>query len=212
MLLLLATVAIVYLFIELTDEVVEGDTQRFDEWLLRSLRRPDFPAVPVGPPWLREAGMDLTALGSPVVLSLVVVGVLGFMLLEKRYAVMWLTLASTLGGSLATLLLKQFIGRERPTVVPHLQEVTTPSFPSGHAMLSAVVYLTLGSLLIGVVDGRLTKTYCLFGAMFITLLVGVSRIYLGVHYPTDVLAGWMAGVAWAVVCWVVSQYLHFRRT
>jgi len=96
---LLATVSIVYLFIELTDEVIEGDTQRFDEWVLRSLRHPDFPAVPVGPPWLREAGMDLTALGSPIVLSLVVVGVLGFMLLEKRYAVMWLTLGSTLGGS-----------------------------------------------------------------------------------------------------------------
>jgi len=211
LLLLLVALLSAYLFLQLTDEVTEGETQSFDEWALRSLRRPDSPAVPIGPPWLREVGFDATALGSPFVLLLVVASATGFMLLQQQYALTLLTIVSTAGGSLATLVLKHLIGRERPTVVPHLQEVTTPSFPSGHAMLAAVVYLTVGSLLMGVVQGRLTKAYCLLCAMFIALLVGLSRVYLGVHYPTDVLAGWMAGVVWALACWFVAQYLQRRR-
>jgi len=95
-------------------------------------------------------------------------------------------------------------------VVPHLREVSTPSFPSGHAMLSAIVYLTLGIFLMQIVRGRVTKLYCLLWALFLTFLVGISRIYLGVHYPTDVLAGWMAGLVWASICWVVAHYLRHR--
>ena len=208
LLLILVIVGCAYLFIELADEVREGETQGFDEWILRSLRRPDAPAIPIGPQWLREAGLDATALGSPVVLLLVVAMVVGLMLLQHKYAILWLTIGSTVGGSLATFVLKHVIGRERPAVVPHLQEVTSPSFPSGHAMLAAVVYLTLGSLLMEVVEGRLAKTYCLVCALFVTFIVGVSRIYLGVHYPTDVLAGWMAGLAWAIACWIIAQYLQ----
>lgn len=196
-----------YLFIVLTDEVKEGDTRRFDEWILRSLRRADDPEVPIGPPWLREAGLDATALGSPLVLVLVVAAVAGLMLLQRRFRVMWLTLLSTAGGALLTFFLKHGIGRERPTVVPPLREVSTPSFPSGHAMLSAVVYLILGTLLVQVVRGRLARAYCLLWAVFLTFLVGSSRIYLGVHYPTDVLAGWIAGLLWAFACWVIARYL-----
>jgi undecaprenyl-diphosphatase len=200
----------IYLFIELTDEVKEGDTRRFDEWVLRSLRRADDPGVPIGPSWLREAGLDATALGSPLVLVLVVTVAVGLVLLQRRYRVLWLIVLSTAGGTLLSSLLKQGIERERPTVVPHLREVSTPSFPSGHAMLSAVVYLTLGILLMQVVRGRLTKLYCLLWALFLTFLVGMSRIYLGVHYPTDVLAGWIAGLVWALACWVVAQCLRRR--
>lgn len=208
LLLLLAVFGCAYLFIELADEVLEGETQKVDEWVLRSLRRSDAPAIPIGPPWLREVGLDATALGSPFVLLLVVGIVAGMMLLQRKYALLWLTLGSTAGGSLAAFALKHFIGRDRPTVVPHLQEVTTPSFPSGHAMLAAVVYLTLGSLLTELVEGRLAKTYCLTCALVVTVFVGVSRVYLGVHYPTDVLAGWVAGLAWAIACWITAQYLQ----
>ncbi len=206
----LGLLAIAYGFIQLTDEVLEGDTQTFDEWVLRSLRRTDDPAVPIGPAWLRVAGFDASALGGTLVLTLVVAAVVGLMLLERRFHVMWLTIFATLGGVLLSSLLKHFIGRDRPAVVPHLQEVTTPSFPSGHAMLSAVVYLTLGILLMQTVEGRLTKIYCLLSAAMLTLIVGLSRIYLGVHYPSDVLAGWMAGVAWALACAVVAHRLKRR--
>jgi undecaprenyl-diphosphatase len=122
-----------YLFIRLADEVKEGDTQKFDEWVLRSLRRAEDPALPVGPPWLREAALDVTALGSPAVLVLVVVAVVGFLLLQGRYGLACLTLLATGGGALLSFLLKRVIHRGRPTVVPHLREVSTPSFPSSTA-------------------------------------------------------------------------------
>jgi undecaprenyl-diphosphatase len=204
----LVVLSCTYLFIRLADEVEEGDTQKFDERVLRSLRRADDPAVPIGPPWLREAGLDITALGSPAVLVLVTASVVGFMLLQRKYALVLLTLLATSGGVLLSFLVKEMINRDRPTVVPHLREVSTPSFPSGHALLSAVVYLTLATLLMHTVRGRLLKLYCLAWAMFLTFLVGISRIYLGVHYPTDVLAGWMVGLAWALLCWLVAQYLR----
>ena len=141
-----------YCFIALADEVREGETQSFDEWVLRSLRRADDPAVPIGPVWLREASLDATALGSPVVLLLMLIAVLGLMWLQRQFRMMLLTVAAASTGSLVTLLLKHFIDRGRPTVVPHLREVTSPSFPSGHAMLSAIVYLTLGILLMQIVE------------------------------------------------------------
>ena len=199
-----------YLVIELADEVKEGSTQTIDEWVLRSLRRDDGPAVRVGPAWLREAGLDLTALGSPVVLLLVVIAAVGFMCLRRRYGLVMFTILTTLSGWAATGLLKYWIGRDRPTIVPHLREVSTPSFPSGHAMVSAIVYLTLGTLLMQAVAGRAAKLYCLIMAMLLTMLVGISRIYLGVHYPTDVLAGWIAGVGWALSCWTIIQYSRRR--
>jgi undecaprenyl-diphosphatase len=207
-LVLFVVLSCAYLLIELMDEVREGDTQTFDEWVLRKLRRADDLAMPVGPVWLREAGLDATALGSPLVLLLVLGGVTGFMWLQGKTGAMVLTLLASVTGTLVSVLLKYLVGRDRPTVVPRLQEVTTPSFPSGHAMLSAVIYLTLGILLAQVVKGRLSRLYCLSCAMTLTFLVGVSRIYLGVHYPTDVLAGWLAGLGWALLCWLGLRCLQ----
>lgn len=204
-------VACLWGFIEMLDEVREGETQQLDEWVLVSLRRADDPAVPVGPAWLRETAIDCTALGGVAVLALLVAVVAGYMLLEKYYALMWLTIVATGGGGLLNWLLKELVGRQRPSVVPHLREITTPSFPSGHAMLSAVVYLTLGILLTRVASDHRTKLYFLGVAALLTVLVGCSRVYLGVHYPTDVLAGWMVGITWALACWGVMQYLVSRR-
>lgn len=199
-----------YCFIELADEVKEGETQTVDEWVLRSLRRADDPAVPIGPAWVREASLDVTALGSPVVLLLMLIAVIGLMCLQRLSGMVLWTLVTTSTGSSLVPLLKHFIERDRPTIVPHLRDVTSPSFPSGHAMLSAIVYLTLGIFMVQLVQGRAAKLYCLLWAMLLTFFVGISRIYLGVHYPTDVLAGWMAGMAWALACWVAAQYFRHR--
>jgi undecaprenyl-diphosphatase len=196
----------VYGVIELADEVKEGSTQTVDEWVLRSLRRSDDRAVPIGPSWLRETGFDLTALGSPIVLILTVGAVIGFMCLQRQYRLALFTVLTIVSGSAMAILLKYVIARDRPSIVPHMREVTTPSFPSGHAMVSAIVYLTLGTLLMQIVARRAAKLYCLMIAMLLTFLVGISRIYLGVHYPTDVLAGWMAGSGWALGCWLAIQY------
>ena len=197
-------------FIELADEVREGDTQRFDDWAVRAMRRADDPSRPIGPHWLPEVGRDLTALGGVAVLSLTTAFVAGYLLIVRKYHAMWLVLAATLGGLLISTLLKQLIDRARPDLVPHLSNVYTSSFPSGHSMLSAVVYLTLGALLTRLASERRVKLYFLAAALLLTFLVGVSRVYMGVHYPTDVLAGWTAGLVWALLCWLVARHLQRR--
>jgi undecaprenyl-diphosphatase len=211
--LLLAVLLIVlgtWAFIELADEVTQGATQSFDEWAIRALRRPDNPAIPIGPAWLVDVMRDITALGGFAVLTLVIVIVSGFLLLHRTYHALWLILIAVLGGELLSTALKHLIGRPRPRVVEHLAAVHNPSFPSGHSMLSAIVYLTLGVLLARLLTNWPSRIYCLAVALLLTFLVGISRIYLGVHYPTDVLAGWTAGLVWATLCWLLAQYLQRR--
>ena len=125
---------------------------------------------------------------------------------------MWLVIVSALGGLAASTFLKSLFERPRPSLVPHLDIVYTSSFPSGHSMLSATVYLTLGVLLGRFVQQRVLKAYFLIVALLLTSLVGASRVYLGVHYPTDVLAGWAVGLTWALVCWLVARYLQHQGT
>jgi undecaprenyl-diphosphatase len=203
-------VASVWLFADLADEVLEGDTSRFDERVLLMMRQADDPATPIGPSWLAEVGRDITALGGTAVLVLVIVAVCGFLWLTDKHGAMWLVLASTIGGLLLSSMLKYFFARPRPDVVPHLADVHTASFPSGHSMMSAVVYLTLGALLARLVARPLVKLYFLAVACLLSGLVGASRVYLGVHFPTDVLAGWLAGLVWATLCWLVARWLQKR--
>lgn len=139
-----------------------------------------------------------------------VTAVAGFLWLRRLYGAMWLVIISTLSGLAVSTALKMLFERERPSDVTHLSHVMTHSFPSGHSMLAAVVYLTLGALLGRIVEGWRFKAYFLFVAVVLTMLVGVSRVYLGVHYPTDVLAGWTAGLAWAVLCWLAARFLQRR--
>jgi undecaprenyl-diphosphatase len=197
-------------FASLTDEVFEGETQHFDEQILRSLRSTTDPERPIGPRWLQAGALDITALGSATVLALATLFVVGFLLLQgmARNA-LFVFIAST-GGWLLNEALKSFFQRPRPEVVPHLRDVWTLSFPSGHAMTSAAVYLTLGALMMRIAKRRVTKFYCIASAMFVTVLVGASRVYLGVHYPTDVLAGWLGGLSWALVCWLVERAIERR--
>jgi undecaprenyl-diphosphatase len=202
--------AVLFLFIRLASEVMAGDTQTLDVQIIRSLRSAADPAQPIGPPWMEGAILDITALGSPVVLGLIVVIIVGYLLLEARYVTAAIVLASSVSGEILNELLKLFFERPRPSVVPHLRTVMTASFPSGHAMESAIIYLTLGALLMRVVEGRITRIYCMAMAMLLTLLVGVSRVFLGVHYPSDVLGGWMLGFVWAVLTLLVTR--RFERT
>ena len=197
-------------FIALADEVVEGGTHRFDVWALKALRQPDDLSTPIGPPWAQEAGRDLTALGGLTVLFGVTAMVAGYLLLARQRAAMLLVLVATGTGLAASLLLKGFFERPRPTVVPHLSIVQSSSFPSAHSMLSAVVYLTLGAMLTRFVPRPSLKAYCFGWAVLLTVLVGLSRVYLGVHYPTDVLAGWTAGLVWAMLCWLAARWLQRR--
>jgi undecaprenyl-diphosphatase len=197
--------AVAFLFIRLAGEVMAGDTQAFDVAIIQSLRSAADPSRPIGPAWMEGVLLDITALGSPVVLGLVVLIITGYRLLQARYTSAMMVLATSISGELLNESLKLLFERPRPSVVPHLRAVVTASFPSGHAMESAVIYLTLGALLMRVVEGRFTKAYCMAMAIFLTFIVGVSRVFLGVHYPTDVLGGWILGFLWAAVTFLVTR-------
>lgn len=205
-----AILASVWLFSRLAAQVMEGDTRQFDEWVLSSLRQPADPSQLRGPKWLRLGADDITSLGSPTVLGLTVLAVTGYLCLHGLYRNGLFIFVASAGGWVLNWVLKAAFARTRPDIVPHLREVVDSSFPSGHALTSAAVYLTLGALLMRIAEGRPAKYYCIAIAMFVTFLVGLSRVFLGVHYPSDVVAGWLIGMTWALLCWVVERILERR--
>jgi len=192
-------------------EVARATTPHaFDTEILLAFRQPGQPGIPIGPLWLEGAMRDITSLGSSAVLVLITAATIIYLLLIRRPATALLVFVAVAGGQVLSSLLKVGVDRPRPDLVSHLVTETSLSFPSGHAMLSAVTYLTLGSLAARFLPGRTTKVYVLSLAVLTTVLVGVSRIYLGVHWPSDVLAGWCAGFAWAMLCWLAARVLQRR--
>jgi len=197
-------------FLALAGEVMEGETLAFDKKILLAFRKADDPSQPIGPAWITGVLMDITSLGGPTVIALVVLAVVGFLLLQTRYWTAFFIFMTAVTGEVLSYAMKSVFARPRPAVVPHLREAFSSSFPSGHAMQSAIIYLTLGAVLMRITESRLTKIYCCTVAMLLTFLVGVSRVWLGVHYPTDVLAGWIVGLFWASLCWLAAQHYEVR--
>jgi undecaprenyl-diphosphatase len=194
-------------FVELAEVARATTPHAFDTDILLFFREAGSQDQPIGPLWLQEAVRDITGLGSMVVLVMVTAAAIFYLLLIGRWRQALLVLVAVGGGQILSSLLKLGIDRPRPDLVPHLAEVQTLSFPSGHAMMAAVTYLTLGSMLAGIAPGRPTRIYVLGLAVLITFMVGVSRVYLGVHWPSDVLAGWCAGFSWAMLCWLIARRL-----
>jgi undecaprenyl-diphosphatase len=205
---LFITVSAMLLLAAFIDRVVEGDTRAFDESLLLAFRDPNDPSYNIGPAWLRIMFRDITSLGGYAVVMLISLAVMGYLLVDGKHGAALWVLASVGGGAVLSNALKFAIERPRPDLVARLVEVNTTSFPSGHATLAAVTYLTLGALLSRVEARRRAKIYVLTVAVALTFLIGVSRIYLGVHWPTDVLAGWCVGAAWALLCWRIALALQ----
>lgn len=208
---LLIASALFWGFIGVADEVLEGETEAFDRWLLLALRSPGDPADPVGPGWIEEMGRDFTALGGVGVLTLLVLSAFGYLWLKAKPQAAWFLLGAVTSGILLSRLLKIGFDRPRPDLVPHGSIVSTASFPSGHSLMAALVYLTLGVLVARTSERWAVRSYIVLLAILVTMLVGISRVYLGVHWPTDVLAGWMAGAGWALLCLTVAQWLETRR-
>jgi len=206
MLFLAAGLAVI--FAKITEELLEGDLHVFDRAILLALRRPDDPANPLGPLWLQVAARDVTSLGSPAVLTLITLATLGFLGLKRQWRAALFVLGSICGGAAVSFALKELVQRPRPDFVAAVAQTQTYSFPSGHAFLSAVTFLTLGALLARMQRQAEVKIYLLAVAIAITVLVGISRVYIGVHWPTDVLAGWCAGAAWAILCWLIAERLQ----
>ena len=207
---LLLVVAGLWVFVAIADDVVEGAALPTDQRIINALRHPGDPRRPIGPAWLPEAARDITALGGVVTLSLVTFVTAGFLWLNGKRGTARVLLLAVCSGAVLTFWLKELFDRPRPAAELHLTEVATASFPSGHSMMSAVVYLTLGSLLAATFSQWRLRVYVVGVTLMLTLLIGLSRVYLGVHYPSDVLAGWAAGLAWAVLCRLLLRRLAHR--
>jgi undecaprenyl-diphosphatase len=207
---LVALAGAALLFAELVDEVFERESRAFDTAVLLALRNPLDPSDPIGPMWLERIFREITTLGGTTVVTLITSAVIGFLLVDSKRRAALLIFFSVAGGALLGPLLKVGFDRPRPDLVAHLVEVQTTSFPSGHALLAAVTYLTLGALLARVMGQLRLKMYVLTVALILTVLIGFSRVYLGVHWPTDVLAGWLTGAIWAALCWRIALALQRR--
>ena len=194
-------------FFKLTEEVVEGDTRSFDQSVLLWFRNKDDLSDPIGPQWLEVVMRDITALGGLLILGLLTIAACGYLWLTQRHKLALFVAVSIPAGALLNTLLKEYFTRPRPDIVPHGTGAALSSFPSGHAMMSAVVFLTLGALLSLSTENTRIKIYILFWSVFLTVIVGISRVYLGVHWPTDIIAGWIAGGTWAVLCLLVGHWL-----
>ena len=198
----------VFAFLRIAGEMREGDTRAFDSAILLALRNPADLSDPIGPRWLEIAMRDVTSLGSVTVLTMVTIAAVAYLLIDGRRGAALLVAVAVGGGTILSTLLKLGFERPRPDLVSHLVDVTDMSFPSGHAMLSAVAYLTLGALLARTAARRRQKVFVVVVAILLTILVGSSRVYLGVHWPTDVLAGWALGAGWSMACWAVANALQ----
>jgi undecaprenyl-diphosphatase len=188
--------------------VAEGRSFAFDQRIFLALRDPADPSAPIGPAWVQEAARDLTSLGSIIVLVIVTFTFSIYLFLTDKYAAGWLMLVAVFGGVALNELLKLAFARPRPDLIYQATRVFTSSFPSGHAELSAITYLTIAVLLARSQSSFNIRLYYIIVAALLTTLIGASRIYLGVHYPTDVLGGWCIGAAWAAVCWMMMTQLQ----
>lgn len=198
------------MFAMIAGEVVKGGPQAFDRKLLLAMRRPG-DLAPIGPLAMQDAARDITALGGVVVVSLLTAVAGGFLALDGKRRMALFVCGSVMSGLIVSTILKDLFVRPRPDLVPRAAYASGASFPSGHSMMSAVTYLTLGALLARSQERKRLKAYFFLLAMLLTFLVGVSRVYLGVHWPTDVLAGWTAGAVWALLCWLAARWLQRRR-
>ena len=205
---ILVTALLVFTYV--AKEVVSGESKGFDEMTLNYLRH-DGKIMEDEQTWLTGMMIDITALGGTTIIFMITAAVVFYLLIQKQYEFMWLILIATIGGAILSFGLKELFVRERPPLIYHLLTVKSLSFPSGHAMMSSVVYLTQGALLAKVQSNKNLRVYILLVAIILVFLIGISRIYFGVHYPTDVLAGWSVGLAWASLCWLAVKYLQKRK-
>lgn len=204
---LLGVGLLVMFFVWLGDEMGEGDTHAIDNAILLALR--DAPDDPIGSYAVEAGVMHISALGSGVVAALITTIAAAYLLLAKRIRYALTLIAVAAGTGLVMTFLKPLYDRERPTVVTHIDPPGGLSFPSGHSMLSAALYLTLAMMIARSLEHRRLRMFAVATGAFIAFLIGLSRIYLGVHYPSDVIAGWTVGAAWALLVGITTR--RFRR-
>ena len=208
--LLLAGLSALAFAVLLVDKIAKGKALKLDTSLLLALRRPGHLDTPIGPAWVEQSAIDLSALGGFTLQWLLGGAAIGFLLyIRKRAEAAWLA-GSIIGASVLNAVFKLSLNRPRPELVTHLAKVSNASFPSGHAMISAAIYLTVGAMLAETQRRVSAKAYLMGLAGVLVLLIGASRIYLGVHWPSDVMAGWCFGSVWALLVFAANRALRRR--
>ncbi|MDZ4760929.1 MAG: phosphatase PAP2 family protein [Alphaproteobacteria bacterium] len=202
---LLAVTAGGLAFVAIADTIMAPDGERFDTSVLEALHPGPDTTDPIGPDWLDHAMLDLTSLGSVAVLATVALIIVGYLVFQKQRLQAASLLLALAGGLMLSETMKQVFERSRPPEAYRVAEVLNASFPSGHALLSAVFYLTIGAMLARAMKRRELKVYVIGVAIALTLIVGMTRVFLGVHWASDVLAGWCLGAAWATACWLMER-------
>ncbi|MDP3593756.1 phosphatase PAP2 family protein [Phenylobacterium sp.] len=201
--LLVALVGVPSLFLSIADEVAEGETAALDRRLLLAFRSPGDPSDPLGPRWFEESMRDITALGGFTVVTLLTIVATLLLVFHQRRREALIFAGTVILAYASSEVLKAFYDRDRPMIVAHGSIVYSQSFPSGHSTAAAATFLTLATVLASVESNRRTKALIYALAITAMIAVGVSRVYLGVHWPTDVLAGWALGATWALAAWIV---------
>lgn len=205
----LALAVIVIVVLGMT--VARGQGAAIDRAIMLAMRPPSVVAAAQSPGGFRQVMIDITALGGGTVLTMIVASTAGFLAMRRHWLTLALVLGGTISGSLAVGMIKTLVGRPRPSVIDHLVDAWSASFPSGHAANSATIYLTLALLLMQIVEQRAVRWYLIAVAVLLVTAIGVSRVYLGVHWPSDVLAGWSFGTLWALGWWSLGGWLRVRR-
>ena len=196
------------LFIHIAGEMREGEANGPDRAILLALRTPGHLEKPIGPAWMLQSAIDISALGGFTLLWLLSAMVVGYLLIIRRRAAAAIFAGSVAGASILNAVIKLGFHRARPDVVPQLTTVSNASFPSGHAMLSVATYLTIGAMLAQIQPRASARIYLLSIAVFLSVMIGLTRLYLGVHWPSDVLAGWCLGSAWALAFWTLTRWVE----
>jgi undecaprenyl-diphosphatase len=210
--LLIAAAGVLFLaiaFVVLGAEVNEEDTTAFDNQILLAFR--DEGGIPIGPTWLVQVIADLSALGSAVIATAVVIIATAFLALSHRPRHAIMMALCGMGAPAVMEVLKQFHERPRPSVIIPVDPTIGLSFPSGHTLAATAIYLTLGVLIASAADQRRIKIFVMAIAVLLAFVVGFTRVYLGAHYPTDVVGGWMVGLAWALFCGGIARLLGLRQ-
>lgn len=200
-----ALLAVVVLFLATASLVTSGGAQAFDEAFVRAMRTEADPAISAGPAWLTPLAHAATELGGTPLLTLATLILAGWFAMRREWRFLAILLAAALGETLLSSVLKDLFDRPRPDVVPHLVHVSSESFPSGHASSAAAIFLTIAALVAARMQTRALRIYVFAAAGLLALLVGASRVYLGVHYPTDIIGGWSLGAAWAAIVWAAAR-------
>ena len=197
-------------FVEIAADMTGANGRAFDQRVLHWMQ--PVAGQPRGPWWLNEAAADITSLGGIAVLTLFAVVALGMLLILGKRLSAVLLVVGLAGGIALSECLKALFERERPSAAFQAVETLNASFPSGHALLSTVFYLTVAVMMTRAFSKRRLKAYVLGVGMVFALMVGLTRVYLGAHWASDVMAGWCVGAAWAMALWLVSYAVERRQT